>query len=69
MFDSIDDQVHVWYLLMNDMLDEVAPVKRMRVRDKDVPYTTSDKKSAIRAKGKATARYLRQDTRKLEAQT
>ena len=47
---------------MNDILDEVAPVERTRVRDKDVPYTTSDKKSAIRAKRKATARYLKNKT-------
>lgn len=34
LFDEFDDQVHVCNLLINDILDEVAPVKRMRVRDK-----------------------------------
>ena len=58
LFDEIDDQVHVWYLLMKDILDVMALVKRMRVRDKVVLYMTSDWKSAIRAKRKATARYL-----------
>ena len=43
--------------LMNDILDELAPVKSMRVRDKDVPYMTSKWKSAIRAKRKATSNY------------
>ena len=47
---------------MNDILDEVAPVKEMRVRDKDVPYMTSDWKSEIRAKRKATARDLKNKT-------
>ena len=59
LFDEIDDQVHVWYLLMKDILDVMAQVKRMRVRDKVVPYMTSDWKSAIRAKRKATARYFK----------
>lgn len=48
---------------MNDILDEVAPMKRMRVRYKDVPYMISDRKNAIRAKRKATARYLKNKTR------
>ena len=44
---------------MNDTLDEVVPVKTIRVRDKDVPYMTSDWKSAIRAKRKANDEYLK----------
>ena len=50
---------------MNDILDEVAPVKSIRVRDKDVPYMTSKWKSAIRAiraKRKATSKYLKNKT-------
>ena len=47
---------------MNDILDEVAPVKRMRLRDKDAPYMTSDWKIAIRANRKATAKYLKNKT-------
>ena len=47
---------------MNNILDEVAPVKKMRVRDKDVPYMTSHWKSAIRAKRKANDKYLKDKT-------
>ena len=47
---------------MNNILDEVAPVKKMRVRDKDVPYMTSHWKSAIRAKRKANDKYLQNKT-------
>ena len=47
---------------MNNKLDEVAPVKKMRVRDKDVPYMTSHWKSAIRAKRKANDKYLKNKT-------
>ena len=62
LFDEVDDQVHAWNLLMNDILDELAPVKSMRVRDNDVPYMTSEWKSAIRAKRKATSKYLKNKT-------
>ena len=56
LFDEIDDHVHVCCLLMNNILSKVAPVKRMRVRDKDVLYMISDWKSAIRAKRKVACR-------------
>ena len=62
LFDEVNDQVHAWNLLMNDILDELAPVKSMRVRDNDVPYMTSEWKSAIRAKRKATSKYLKNKT-------
>ena len=42
---------------MNDVLNDLAPVKKMRVRDKDVPCMTSEWKSAIRAKRKANAKF------------
>ena len=48
---------------MNDILDEVAPVKKLRTRDKDVPYVTSQWKSAISAKRKATIKYLKNKTK------
>ncbi|PFX12956.1 putative RNA-directed DNA polymerase from transposon X-element [Stylophora pistillata] len=62
LFDDVDDQARVWNALMNDILDKVAPVKRMRVRDKDVPYMTSHWKSAIRAKRKVNDKYLQNKT-------
>ena len=62
LFDEVDDQVHAWNLIMNDVLNDLAPVKKMRVRDKDVPYLTSEWKSAIRAKQKANAKYLKNKT-------
>ena len=47
---------------MNNILDEVAPVKKMRVREKEVPYMTNQWKSAIRAKRKANDKYFRNKT-------
>ena len=62
LFEDVDDQAHVWNLLINDILDDVAPVKSMRVRDKDVPFMTSEWKSAIRAKRKATSKHSKNKT-------
>ena len=42
LFDEVDDQVHAWNLIMNDVLNDLAPVKKMRVRDKDVLYMTPE---------------------------
>lgn len=58
LFDEVDDQIHVWNLIMNDVLNDLASVKKMRVRDKDVPYMTSEWKCAIRSKRKFNAKYL-----------
>ena len=41
LFDDVDDQAYVWNALINNILDEVAPVKKVRVREKDLPYMTS----------------------------
>ena len=43
--------------MMNDIVDECFPLKKMRVRSKDVPYMTTSWKNAIRAKRRAAAKY------------
>ena len=58
LFDDVNDQAYPWNALMNNTLDEVAPVKKMRVREKEVPYMTNQWKSAIRAKRKANDKYF-----------
>ena len=62
LFDDVEDQAYVWNAIMNNILDEVKPVKKMRVRDKDVPYMMSHWKSATRAKRKANDKYLQNKT-------
>ena len=47
---------------MNDILNDLAPIKTMRVRDKDVPFMTSEWERAIRAKCKATAKFQKNRT-------
>lgn len=42
---------------MTELLDDHLPIKQMRVREKDVPYMTSDWKKVIRQKRKAAKRF------------
>ena len=64
LFEDVNDQAYLWNALMNNILDEVAPLKKMREREKDVPYMTNQWKSAIRAKRKANDKYLRKKRQK-----
>ena len=51
-FDAIDDQYDAWTTIFESVLDKHMPKKKMRVRQKDVPYMTDDWKMAIRKKRK-----------------
>ncbi|CAB4039114.1 Hypothetical predicted protein, partial [Paramuricea clavata] len=62
IFDSIDDQYYYWNSLLTDVLNEHAPVKRMRVRAKDVPYMTEEWKAAIRMKRKFSKKFAKNPT-------
>lgn len=42
IFDSTDDQYEFWFALFESILDEHAPRKKMRIRDKDMPYMTNE---------------------------
>ena len=53
VFDDVDDQSEFFSLLLKDFVDELMPWKRMRVRDGDVPYITTEWKEAIRRRTKA----------------
>ena len=43
-------------------MNQPAPVKNMRIRENDVPYMIPEWKSAMRAKRKATSKYLKNKT-------
>jgi len=62
LLDEVDDQARAWNLLMNDILNDLGPIKTMRVRDKDVPFLTSEWKRTIRAKRRATTKFLKNKT-------
>ena len=57
VFDDIDDQSEFFSLLLKDIIDEHMPLKKMRVRERDVPYMTSEWKKAIRKRRKALRKY------------
>ena len=56
IFDSADDQHYFWQKMADDVINEHAPIKKMRVRvrvrEKDVPFMTLQWKKAIRNKRK-----------------
>ena len=62
IFDEIDDQAYYWSTLLRNVVDDQLPLKKMRVRDKDVPYMTTGWKQAIRAKRRATIKYKNHST-------
>jgi len=62
IFDSIDDQYHYWESLLNNILDDHAPLKKMRVRETDVPYMTTEWKAAIRKKRRYAKIFLNNPT-------
>lgn len=45
MLETVDEKYDCWYALLNSVLDEHAPIKKMKVRSKDVPYMTARKKN------------------------
>ena len=47
---------------IRNKVDDQLPLKKMRVRDKDVPYMTTGWKQAIRAKRRATVKYKNHPT-------
>ena len=57
VFDDVDDQSEFFSLLLKEVVDEHMPWKRMRVRDGDVPYMTTEWKEAIRRRRKALRRF------------
>ena len=50
IFDSTDGNYHYWSGPLRYIIDEHVPIKRKRVRTKDVPSMTKKWKDAIRAK-------------------
>jgi len=62
VFDTVDDQYLYWNSLFNDILEQHAPLKSMKVRSNDVPYMTTEWKRAIRKKRRYANRYYKNPT-------
>ena len=63
IFDIVDDKASFLGTLLFSIVDTHLPMKKMRVRAKDVRYMTKEWKSAIRAKRKAARKYLKDQSR------
>lgn len=62
IFDTVDEQANFWSALMLNIVDEHLPMKKMRVREHDVPYMSKEWKKAIREKRKAAKLYAKNST-------
>ena len=65
IFETIDDQYYFWNKVVGDIINEHLPVKKMRVKDKDVPYMTSESKKAIRQKRKFARKFAKERSTKI----
>ena len=59
MYDSVDEQYDIWKTIFESVLDKHMPKKKMRVRDKDIPYMTEEWKKAIKNKRKYAQVFAR----------
>ena len=57
IFDTMDDKWHYWKALFDSILETHTPMRKMRVRQVDVPYMTMEWKQAIRRKRKYAKKY------------
>ncbi|KAL9969750.1 hypothetical protein ACROYT_G022005 [Oculina patagonica] len=62
IFASTDDQYDYWKGLFKNVIDQHAPVKRKRVREKDIPYMTENWKRALRTKRKYAKKFAQDRT-------
>ena len=61
---EIDDKYHYWSGLLSYIIDEHVPIKRKRVRTKDVLYMTKKWKDAIRVKRKDAKQFAKEKLQK-----
>ena len=62
MFSDIDDKYDYWNGLFDIIVNEHAPIKTKRVREKDLPYMTMEWKKAIRNKRKYAVQFAKNRT-------
>ena len=62
IFDTMEDKWNYWKALFNSILETHTPMRKMRVRQVDVPYMTMEWKQAIRRKRKYAKKYARNKT-------
>jgi len=64
IFGAIDDQYSYWHTLLASIINDHAPLKKLRVCAKDEPCMTLEWKKAIRKKRRYAKRSTRNRTEK-----
>ena len=59
IFCNVDDQYDYWKGLFESIVDQHAPIRTTRVREKDIPYMTPEWKQAIRDKRKFAVQFAK----------
>ena len=62
IYDSVDDQCDMWKSVFETVIDKHMPTKKMRVREKNIPYMTEDWKKAVKNKRKYARLFARSRT-------
>ncbi|PFX12937.1 hypothetical protein AWC38_SpisGene23032 [Stylophora pistillata] len=62
MFDDVNDKLYVFDCLYEDILDEHAPLKQVRIRGNQVPFMNEQWRKAIRQKNRLWKRFIRERT-------
>lgn len=57
VFHDVDEQTGFISLMLQEIVDEHMPQKKMHVRDGDVPYMTTEWKEALRARRRALRHF------------
>ena len=62
LFDEVDDKLYTFEQLYLDILDEHAPLKRLHIRGKQVPYMNEEWRKAIRHRNRLWRIFTRHRT-------
>ena len=62
IFTSVDDKYDYWRGLFESVANQHAPIKKKRVREKDIPYMTQEWKRALRNKRKYAKKFAEDRT-------
>ena len=62
IFNDVDDMYDFWTGLTEFVIDVHAPIRRKRVRGKEIPYMTPEWKKAIRDKRKFVIKFAKERT-------
>lgn len=57
IFDDIDDVFWAWYKMYNDVIDDHIPLKKVKLKGKQVPFMNRELRTAIRVRKQLWNKY------------